>query len=675
MKLSLKWLSDYVNSGLAPEKLAERLTMSGQEVKAIEDVQGDKVFEIEVTPNRPDCLNVIGLARETAAITGKNLKYPKDNVLKIPKASVDITIEDKEGCGRYVGALVENVNIGASPAFLKERLNAIGLRLINNAVDVTNFVLFESGQPLHAFDYDKLIGGKIIVRRARAGEKIMMIDGVERQLNPTILVIADAKRPVAIAGVMGGVETEVTAKTKRILLESAYFDPILIRRAARSLGLSSDSSYRFERGVNFSGVDASAKRAIQLILETAGGTAQGYRDVSIKKISTKPKITVNLKKIDHFLGSAISSTQAKKILTQLEFKVSTKGKYSLVLIPPDFRNDIKADVDIAEELARIIGYDRIPSSLPQIKPSAISSSPKYILKRRLTSILTGQGVDECISYPLVSRAAIDRSLVSEKDLVKVRNPLSLDQEFLRPSLLPSLFNVILLNFNRGQKDLRLFEIGKAYLPDGEREVLAVILSGSRLRDWRDTQKRPVDLYDLKGIIVRALEGIDLAAPEFVPVSSRTFAQGQAAQIVVGRDKFGVLGKVSKAVLKNWDIKTDDLFYAEIDIALLQKNKISLKHFKPLPEFPSITRDVSVAVNKDVPFSQIETIARRFGGEFLVGFHFLEQYLGEKIPVGQKGLVFSLIYQSSDRTLTEKEIAPTHEKILKALTSELGAAIR
>ena len=675
MKISLKWLNDYVSTSLPPEKLAGRLTMAGHEVKDIAVVKDDRVFEIEVTPNRPDCLNIFGLAREVSTIVNKPLRPPQVKAVKIPKTPCDVTIEDKEACRRYVGAVLDNVTVGPSPAWLKERIEAIGLRPVNNIVDITNFVLFESGQPLHAFDYDKLAGGKIIVRRSRAGEKIVTIDGAERALNPSILVIADEKRPVAIAGVMGGAATEVTAKTKRILLESAHFDPILIRRAGRALGLTSDSAYRFERGVNILAVDSGAARAMALISELAGGTVQNYRDAFPVKPAPKKSFVISVADLNHFLGAEISAAQVQKYLTKLEFQVKIKGKNKFAVTPPAFRHDIKALVDIAEELARMIGYDRVPASLPQIRPSAISSSENFVLKRKLRRVLAGQGLDEAVSYSLVSRSALERSLAANRPLLKIKNPLSLDQEYMRPSLLPSLLAVVLLNFNRGQKDLRLFELGKAYSPEGEKEVLAIILTGTRAKDWRVNKKENVDFYDLKGIVSRTLEAADLIAPEFALAQSAVFSDGQAAEIIINGEKVGILGKVNKTILKNWDIKTDDLFYAKLSLDSLRGKRMSLKHFEPLPGFPSITRDVSLAVKKDVPFSQIEALARRAGGGYLAGLYFLEQYLGEKIPAGQKGLVFSLVYQASDRTLTEGEIIPTHEKILKVLSRDLGAVIR
>ncbi|MCB9771535.1 MAG: phenylalanine--tRNA ligase subunit beta [Candidatus Omnitrophica bacterium] len=667
MKLSLNWLNDFVRHGLLPEKLAERLTMAGHEVKSIDEIAGDRVFEIEITPNRPDCLNTLGLAREVSAIVNKPLVLQKLKTIKIPKTLCSVTIEDRSACLRYVGAVVENISIAESPIVVKERLQAMGVRSINNVVDITNYGLFENGQPLHTFDYDKLIGGKIIVRRAKAGEKIVTLDGVERQLNPSILVIADAERAVAIAGIMGGQDTEVTAKTKRILLESAYFDPVLIRRAGRALGLTSDSAYRFERGVDLTNVDVAAKRALSRLLDFAGGNIVNYRDVAVKKTVTQKQFSVDMKGIGHFLGTNISAVQVKKILGKLDFKVSGKGE-CLKVMAPSFRSDIKGAIDISEEISRIIGYDRLDSSLPQIKPSAIVSSERFQLKRKLRRILTAQGLDEAISYPLISRGAIEKTNVADLPISRVKNPLSLDQEYLRPSLLASLLAVVNLNFNHGQKNLRLFELGKIYPPAGEKEVLGIVLTGNRPQNWQINKKETVDFYDLKGIVVRIFETLGFDLPTCV-LGKKTI------DIVLEKEKIGFLGKVSKDILKNWDLKSDDVYYAEIDLEKFYKLKPQIKRFVSLTDFPSITRDVSIAVKQDVSFGQIESLAREIGSTHLIAINFIEQYLGEKIAAGQKGLVFSLLYQSSQRTLTEAEIAPIHEKILQRLSQDFGAVIR
>ena len=380
MKLSLHWLKDYVNVSASPDQLAHRLTMAGLEVEKISDVNGQKVFELEITPNRPDCLNIVGLAREVSVIYGKALKFPKAKKFIVPKKKSDVTIADKDLCGRYIGIVIRNVKVGASPQWLKERIESVGMRSINNIVDIANFCLMELGQPLHAFDLDKLDGHKIIVRRAKSGEALFTIDGDEPKLDPSVMVIADDKRPAAIAGIMGGKDTEVSSSTKNILLESAYFDQGAIRRAGRKLGLSSDSSYRFERGVDRDMVLGGALRAAALILELAGGSVDAYADIfpNAKKIQRKA-VNVSLAGINALLGAEVSLKRCKFIMEKLGCKVSG-SKSALKVIPPVFRGDLKAEADIAEEVARVIGFDELPFSIPSIKMSNITTASSWKCK-------------------------------------------------------------------------------------------------------------------------------------------------------------------------------------------------------------------------------------------------------------------------------------------------------
>ncbi len=652
MKISLNWLNDYVKFGIPAEKLAHRLTMAGLEVEKISQVNGDTVFELEITPNRPDCLNVLGIARETSAALNRTLKYPQSVKFTLPSAKLEIHIDDKKDCGRYIGTLVEGVDVSASPAWLARRVETVGCRSINNVVDVTNFCLLELGQPLHAFDFDKLIGGKIVVRRAKQGESIVTIDGVERKLDPGILVIADAKRPVAIAGIMGGKDTEVDEKTKNVLLESASFDPVLIRRAGRKLGLSSDSSYRFERGVDIDGVSKGSHRAIGLILKEAGGKLKKYADIFPGKAkAVRPVITVDIKNVNNFLGANISLKQGATILKKLDFKVSVQ-KNTLKVTAPSFRNDIKQDVDVVEEIARIVGYDNLPSSYPIIKITDMVSGAGWSVKKRVRENLLAQGLDEVITYTMTNREALAKSGIREEG-IKIQNPLTKDQEVLRPSLLPGFLAVVASNINRGQKNLRLFEIGRTYETLPEKEKIGILLTGNRTDDWRTSGKSQVDYYDLKGVVE------ELCAASF-PAAKEKISDA--------------LYKIPQDVLSNWDIKQKDVYFAELDLNIFI-DEIKTKRYQPVIEFPPVVRDVSMAVKKEIPFEKIQTIACRLGGNILQSVNFIEQYLGEKIPAGQKGLVFSLVYQSPERTLREEEVSQVHEKICQAIISDLGAVRR
>lgn len=677
MKISLKWLKDYVAISLDPQKLAHKLTMAGLEVEKIETVGTDTVFELEITPNRPDCLNHLGLAREVSAILNKPLKTPKVKSLKIPRKKTDITIGDKNDCARYIGTVIENVSVGASPSWIKERLGAIGLRSVNNIVDITNFCLMETGQPLHAFDYDKLIGGKIVVRRAKEGEVITTIDGVERKLNPSILVIADVKRAVAIAGIMGGKDTEVTGSTKNILLESAYFDPILIRRGARALGLTSDSSYRFERGVDMTTVQQASLRAITLICEHAKGAVSAAADIYPKKVTVSAKsIDITKHQVETMLGAAIPLSKCKSILEKLGFKVSAK-KDSLKVSAPSFRGDIRREVDLLEEIARVIGYDNLPTSLPEIKASGIPENKNRILRERLANSFAALGFNEAINFATINKKSLERTKLESLTALKIKNPLTAEQELMRPSLFPSLLSLTATNINKGQKDLRFFEVGKIYpaAGTGERETLGVVLTGRRHHDWRSLEKTDIDFYDMKGAIESALAKIGVENAVFSPAQKDFLKNGQCATIAIDGQEIGLLGSVAGDVLAAWDIKQKNIWCAEINLETLFKHAKSKTKYEPLGEFPSITRDISLAVKKDVSFEAIRKCAFETIPQFLVAVKFVEEYLGDKIPAGHRGMTISLVYQSSSRTLREDEINQLHDGFSKALLQRFNAAIR
>ncbi len=676
MKISLNWLKDYVNFTIPPEKLAHQLTMAGLEVEKIETVNDDTVFELEITPNRPDCLNMIGLAREVAAILNRPLRLPKIKKIRFPRESCAITILDKQGCSRYIGTVIQNVAVRNSPEWLLQRLQAIGTRTINNVVDITNFCLLETGQPLHAFDCDKLIGGKIIVRRARDGEKIVTIDGVERTLNSSVLVIADAKRPVAIAGIMGGKETEVTQDTKNILLESAYFDPVLIRRAARSLGLSSDSSYRFERGVDMNMVEGGSLRAIFLIHELAGGTiVQRSDNFPTKRMMIQRQIVVSRNQINQLLGASMTASRCKTVLKKLDFKVTMSGREILKVTPPFFRNDVKEEVDIVEEIARILGYENLPLSLPQIKMMNIKIDTKRPLERVIRQTLLGLGFDEAITYTMIDEGSLKKSHVNSSSVVRVKNPLTKDQEIMRPSLLPSLLSALLTNFNRGQKNIKLFELGKVYVDSQEINTLSLIMTTPHLEDWRQSKKDSLDFYDIKGVVEQVIKRLGSKGVIFVPAQQPFLVKGKSASIKVQEREIGFLGKITEDVLRHWDIKLKEILYAQINVKELFSKIAFQRTYQPIPEFPSIVRDVSLAVKTNTTFQQIKELIQEQKPEFLSSVEFVEQYVGDKIPAGHRGMTFSLVYQLPSRTLREDEVNAVHEKICQSLIENLGAIRR
>ena len=677
MKINLNWIKDYIDISNKVDELAYKLTLSGQEVEKIEKIDGDTIFELEVTPNRPDCLNLIGLSREFSAILNKSLKKPRIKKTKFLNSKCDITIKDKKDCSRYVGAIINGVNVKQAPKSIVKKISSVGLRSVNNIVDITNFCLMETGQPMHAFDYDKLVGGKIIVRRAKKGEKIIAIDGVAYDLDPSILIIADEKSPVAIAGVMGGKDTEVTESTKNILLESAYFDPILIRRASRKLALRSEASYRFERGVDIDVVETGAYRAINLIQELAGGAAVSKKDVYFGKIKkSQAKIDVTIDQINSLLGASLSTTKIKNILKKLECNVSEKKKNILQIIPPSFRNDIKKEVDVIEEVARVIGFDNLPLKLPEIKAQDIVSSRKWVFKNNLRYALTGQGLDEIISYTMVGKKVLENANIScSKEIVRNQNPLTEDQEFLRTDSLPSILNIVSLNIKRGQKDLKFFELGKVYSASGEKDVLSLVMTRVAKKDWRSPKKEEIDFYDIKGIVENILNRFAREEYRFSKAKSSCCQKGKSAEILFKNKVIGFLGKIDTSVLDRWDIKHQDVFFAQVETdSVFDASEKNVK-YKAVCEYPRVVRDISLSLKENISYQEIKDVILSVKEPLLVEIDFVEQYLGEKLLEGQRGMTISLTYQSLKKTLTEQEVEKAHSVICQKILSDLQAIKR
>ncbi|MDD5436171.1 MAG: phenylalanine--tRNA ligase subunit beta, partial [Candidatus Omnitrophica bacterium] len=483
MLISYNWLKDYIDPNLAPARLAEVLTMSGLTTESVHALGNDHIFEIEITANRPDWLSYIGVARELAAITGSRLKLPAPGSMKVShkKGGARVTVEEKSLCQRYTARVIRNINVDASPDRLKKKLETMGLRPVNNIVDITNFCLFETGEPMHAFDLDKVEGPEIIIRKARKGEKIVTIDGVERELNDAMLIIADKSRPIAIAGVMGGLNTEVTHSTKNILLEAASFDPISVRRTRRALGISTESSYRFERKVDLNNIADASDRATSLIYELAGGEACDFIDIGKKAAQTK-EITLRLPRLNAVLGLEIPPEKVKKIANSLGLRIKKSAKDSITVETPQFRYDLNAEVDIIEEVARIYGYNKIPSSVPAVVAQDEKVPPDVVAGNKIREVLAGMGADEIITYSLLGGNLLKMACLADSKVAEVKNPLSSEQEVMRPGLMPGMLTSILWNINRKTKDLKLFELGKIYTKEsetkfGEKRYLAIGMAG------------------------------------------------------------------------------------------------------------------------------------------------------------------------------------------------------
>ncbi len=700
MKVSYNWLKEYIDLKLNPEDLADRLTMAGIEVKSIDQKGADHIFEAEITSNRPDWLSVYGVAREVHAITGARLKSIKVNLSKEsnslkPSASID----DKKGCLRYTARVIEDVRTGLSPKWLTDKIESAGIRPVNNVVDITNFCLIESGQPLHAFDYDKIVSQlagslvsqlnakpRIVVRRARKDEEITTIDGIRRKLDESILVIAadiaeQTGKPIAIAGIMGGKDTEVTFSTKRVLLESAYFDPPAIRAAAKKLGVSTESSYRFERGVDPSGVLSASNRAAALIRDLAKARAVSKALDAGTGAVKRRKITLRISRANKILGMKVTASKCASILKGLGLKVNKKGKDSLEVLVPSFRADLKEEADLIEEIARIYGYDKVPETLTKISVWGKGSqkSAERITEETIRETLMGMGLNEVISHALISKSNIINKIMNAGDdkLPKVRNPLSSESEALRPSSLCGIMDVLARNINRKTADMRIFELGKAYFcgDDGaasEKSVLAIALCGIKAKDWRN--KAMLDIFDLKGIIEALLEKLGISGYGFEAKTSPLLAPSASASIKVDGGDIGILGKLGKPVLDGYDIKIP-IFISEMDLGPIYARAKLGRKFAGLPKYPSVARDISLIVDDKVSNSEIAGLIKTACGDLAISVEPFDLYRGEQIPKGSKSILYSVEYRASDRTLTDEEVNSLDKKVRETLAVSFNAKIR
>ncbi len=679
MKLTYNWLKDFLEIKITPGVLADKLTMAGLEVKSVEERDGDFVFEVEITSNRPDWLSIVGVAREVAAITNTKRKTqsvkPQSKIKNFKRTGngFKIEIEDKKDCPIYSAKIIKNVIVGSSPDWLRKRLELIGCRSINNIVDIANYVLFTYGEPLHAFDLDKLTAGKIVVRRARKNEKIISIDSVTRSLDADILVIADQEKPIAIAGVMGGKDTEVSFATKNILLESAIFNPLVIRRGRRKLGLQTDSSYRFERGVDFETIELATDEAVKLILDLAGGQLYLAKSEGLTKGKNKI-ISFDINSAARILGIDIPVIKIKNILNHLGFGVQPKGKSMLSVKIPAFRQDVESEIDLIEEIARIFGYENIPISLPSVFqsiPAKTTGKIVFLIK----NMLIGLGLNEVITYSLIERNLLKDFSFSSGSLVEIQNPLSLEQEILRPIIGPSLAKCVAYNLNQKQSCVNIFEIAKTFFYQSqqgiqEELVLGIALCGEKSKLLENCLiKEEMGLLHLKGILEIIFERLGIKDANFKMINAH-----QAA-VNFGEEKIGTLLKLGKNILARLDIKNKEVVVAEIALDRLFSRVNLNKKFMALPMYPGISRDISFVIKEDVKLEDIFKVIKENASSLLQQMNVVDFYQGKQIPAGLKGLTVSCLYRSNERTLTEEEVNPMHVLVSKTLIEKFGAQIR
>ncbi len=679
MKISYEWLREYVNTKLRAKNLASRLTMAGHEVSALTTYENDVIFDMEITANRADCLSHLGIAREVVAITGKELKVPCATIKKKISAGslLKVVIENKPACPRYTCRVIKNVQVTASPKWLVKRVESMGLRSVNNIVDITNFVLFETGQPLHAFDLDKLSGDEVIIRDAKDKESIVTIDGTERKLSSKTLVIADNTRPVAIAGIMGGRQTEVTEQTKNILLESAYFAPINIRRAAFSLGLSTDSSYRFERGVDRGGVLLASDRATSLICDIAKGVPCVVQDAG-RPVAPAATITLRPAYLNKILGATLKPAQMRNILLRLGYGV--KGISSLTVKVPTYRNDTTRESDLIEEVARIYGYENIvPSPLRVVTTNEGQKTKDLKTKRIITQeILVASGFNEIITYSLINGDVLKKMDFSTQDCAIIKNPLSKEQDIMRPSLLPGMFKVVAYNLSRQAHDIKLFELSNIYFKSEAEynEEPSLVLAQYDRHSGKGTQSDYSErgLFQVKGVISELGKRLGVPRLTFEKTSNPVFAQGQAAAVLADSIMLGTIGSVSEKTLRAFDIK-GQLFVAEINFNMLAERANLKRYYKPLQRFPHSYRDVSFSIDPSVPYSELVSFFKQAGGAQLSEVKLLSEYHGKQIDKRHRALAVRLIFSSKEKTLTEEEIENADTAIREGLKEKFNAALR
>ncbi len=671
MKISYNWLKEYIKFKESPAGIADALTQSGSEIKAIDRSGGDHVMDMEITPNRSDCLSYIGIAREVSALTGKAVKMPPLKI-KEPsgKAPFTVDIKDKDLCPRYTARLITDAKVAESPGWLKKKITVMGLRPVNNVVDITNFVLFELGQPLHAFDYDRIKGGSLIIRRARRDEKMTTIDNVERRLEKDMLVIADKERPVALGGVMGGLDTEVTEATKNVLLESAYFNPTSIRRTSFKLALMSESSYRFERSVDPGTVLPASNRAALLIKDICGGKIGALIDKGIRPKKGQT-VALRIERLNKILNLGLKEAYVKKVLTALGLKASSGRKGTVKVSVPTFRQDVNYEIDLIEEIARMHGYKNIDTTIPRVIPHHERKLLPWRVKEKVREVLTLMGLNEVITCAMLSRTNLQKVFGRDMpEAIAVKNYLSFDQEIMRTCLLPSMLTPLSHNINRGVKDLKIFEIGNVYRKDLKpadgysTTNICIAMTGLFSSGWQ-REKRPVTFLDLKGILKKLCFNLGLDPKKLtIDVQSQVEYDGKA---------IGNMTALSARVRDAFDLR-QEIFIAEINIGALSFINLD-KRFRDIPKHPSVKRDISLIAGDNVSFEKIASLVKKQAGEFVERIEPFDEYTGKHIPPDRHGLAFRIEYRDRKRTLTAAEVDKMHSAIRKSLVEELGVTLR
>lgn len=685
MRVSLDWIKEFVDVTASAEEVAHRLTMAGLEIEGMETIGGDVVMEVNVTPNRPDCLNVLGLAREVAALYGLPLKFPETSLPEnLEPSDIQVVIDAPDLCPRYTGRSITRVTIKDSPDWLKERLEKCGIRSINNVVDITNYVLLELGHPLHAFDTAKIAGN--IIRVARAGKDQVMttLDNIERSIPEETLLIWDAASPVAVAGIMGGEGSSVTETTKDIFLESAYFAPASIRKSSKLLGLRSESSYRFERGTDRVFLETALNRAALLIAELAGGKICTITDMY--PVPFEPvAITVPYHRINALIGIAIDKEEVHTLLNAIGIRTEEKGE-QLVAWPPPFRGDISAPVDIIEEVVRCYGYDRVPARTPRATLSDGTLNPTERTIHAIRESIRKNGFNEVVNFSFMNGADLDILSIESHEHeqrrkhVTLRNPLRQEECLMRTTLMPALVNNFVYNLSRGIRDVRLFEVSRVFIDWGkqlpkERLKLAGLFFQEIVPSlWKDSLPA---FYGVKGILESLFEEIRLKNAAFVPSREVFLHSGKSADIYIGDLKIGYMGEIAPQIIEKLSLKIQKpqvvVFEIDLDhmLPLLEQRIV----YHQIPKYPPIERDVALVMNDQIAAGDVLSLFNSYPAEIIEHVALFDHYKGKNLPPNTKSLGIRVTYRSKAGTLTEGDVETVHYALIEHIAQKTGAKIR
>jgi phenylalanyl-tRNA synthetase beta chain len=688
MLISYNWLRELTGTTLSPEDLRERLTMVGLAIDAVEANNSDFVLDVEVPSNRPDCLSHIGIGREVAVIESGSVRHPEGKSAKVSGKAADFTsveIVDSHLCPRYAARLIRGVQIAPSPKWLARRLEEIGQRPINNVADITNYVLHEMGQPLHAFDFAKLAERRIVVRRAAKGETLKTLDGVERKLQESMLVIADGQRPVALAGIMGGEDSEISQPTTDVLIESAYFNPDSVRQTARKLGMDTEASRRFERGADRENVLRAQTRCVDLICEIAGGTAtEDVIDV-YPGVESELNIPFQPPRVEALTSLKVPTADMQRILNGLGFVQTSNNPDVIQFTRPSWRVDVELEEDLVEEVARHWGYDKIGSELP---PTSLSGEyQQWEMKRRsLRRALQALGFDEAINFSFIDAVHDDAfDLIpafanTAAGLVTLKNPIIEEALRMRPTLLPGLLEALRHNLNHGVRDVRLCEIGRVFaksmdgvLP-GERECLALIATGGALQAGHAQAPRETDFFDLQGALEAAVHAMKLGPLNFEKGTVKHFRAGQAALVSLSDvGVIGSIGRLAEAIANDYKFR-QPIYVAELDLSQLLVSAESTVQYHPLPRYPSVMRDVTLLLDRQISVAELLGAIKKQNVAECRGAQFVGTYEGKTIPAGKRTVTLRIEYRADDRTLRDEEVEERQRGLIDSLLQKYSAQL-